>query len=1035
MKKIYLSGLRFLLFTWLFSIQLFGQNPQNGVTVAGSSTSSGNGANQLAFPKGISVDASGNLFVADATNLRVQKFSPGSEFGETVAPRSQNLKINPADVFVDPGGNLYVSDDLGTRILKYSPGEADGKVIIQSSTVAPEGITFLSPYGMAVDATGNVYFVDNNNSRVLKFPPSSSTIYTAGEVVASSNSVPADYRDVCVDAAGNIYVSDARNDQILKFTPGSSKGVVVIGEYGSGSGPYQLNNPEGVFVDLIGNIYVADRSNHRIQKWAPGETDGITVAGGNGIGRGANQLNNPYSVEVDEAGYVYVSDYGNHRVQKFAPTGGLNYKYYEGSWSTLPDFSTLSPVKNGVTRNTRISERRLGRNDNFAFMWQGYIKIPGAGYYTFETVSDDGSRLYFNTPYSATAIPNVNNEGIHAPNSATGTVYIAQAGVYPITITYFEKDGGEQMETYWTGPGIRRQLIPDTAFTKEPPIITPTAPPGYLNYKYYEGGFDKLPDFSTLTPVKTGTSANFDLGVRRPGVSDSFAVVWEGFINIPIQNYYTFETISDDGSKLYFNDILLVNNDGTHPSQSAEGRIFINSPGRFPIRVEYFEKYGSENLQVFWKTEFVARQLIPDPAFQTNTPPIPANGLNYKLYFGDFDELPDFNKLSPVETGIVPNININVTNRSDYYAFIWQGYIKLPAAGTYTFETISDDGSKVYFNTPYSADGNAVVNNDGLHAAGSVKGDVTVSAAGSYPITITYFEKGSNQVMELYYSGPGISRQLIPDSAFTQIGSPPAPTGGLGYKYYEGDFSTLPDFTVLTPVKTGKSSNVDLSVRTPGREDYYAVLWQGYIYIPSAGLYNFETISDDGSKLYFNSMYDPLAIATVNNDGVHPSVSASGEVNIAAAGWYPITISFFEKYGGEKMEVYWSGPDFPRQIIPDAAFSETVPAGLAPISSLNSIKTNDTSKETFSFDKVYPNPFRESFTIEFYNSSKSNNVQVGIYDMTGRMIYQVKAGNIPTGNVTLRIKPDNKILPGGIYVARLNINGLPSKMVKLLKLK
>ncbi|WP_169513403.1 fibronectin type III domain-containing protein [Flexithrix dorotheae] len=144
----------------------------------------------------------------------------------------------------------------------------------------------------------------------------------------------------------------------------------------------------------------------------------------------------------------------------------------------------------------------------------------------------------------------------------------------------------------------------------------------YLNYKYYEGTWSVLPDFNTLTPVKTGTTANVDLGLRD--INSYYAFMWEGFINIPVAGTYTFETRSDDGSKLYIGNYdeanLVVNNDGTHSSRYREGTYNFTSPGDYPIVMTYFQGGGSgRRMEVYWKNTahgVTSRQLIPDNAFR-----------------------------------------------------------------------------------------------------------------------------------------------------------------------------------------------------------------------------------------------------------------------------------------------------------------------------------------------------------------------------------------------------------------------------------
>ncbi|RYF66625.1 MAG: hypothetical protein EOO39_22705, partial [Cytophagaceae bacterium] len=74
---------------------------------------------------------------------------------------------------------------------------------------------------------------------------------------------------------------------------------------------------------------------------------------------------------------------------------GLDYSYYEGNWSALPNFTTLTPVKTGTVSTFDITPRN--RDDQFSFNFKGYINVPTDGIYTFYTSSDDGSRLYIGT--------------------------------------------------------------------------------------------------------------------------------------------------------------------------------------------------------------------------------------------------------------------------------------------------------------------------------------------------------------------------------------------------------------------------------------------------------------------------------------------------------------------------------------------------------------------------------------------------------------------------------------------------------------
>jgi hypothetical protein len=116
-----------------------------------------------------------------------------------------------------------------------------------------------------------------------------------------------------------------------------------------------------------------------------------------------------------------------------------------------------------------------------------------------------------------------------------------------------------------------------------------------IAFNYFEGEWEKLPDFSTLQPNKKGISQQVNLteiGHRE----DNFSMVLEGFVEIPKTGLYTFYLQSDDGSKLYLNGKLLIDHDGDHSSIDKTGQAILQD-GKHALRIEYFEKSGSQELQ------------------------------------------------------------------------------------------------------------------------------------------------------------------------------------------------------------------------------------------------------------------------------------------------------------------------------------------------------------------------------------------------------------------------------------------------------
>lgn len=132
-------------------------------------------------------------------------------------------------------------------------------------------------------------------------------------------------------------------------------------------------------------------------------------------------------------------------------------------------------------------------------------------------------------------------------------------------------------------------------------------------------------------------------------------------------------------------------------------------------------------------------------------------GIEYEYYQGDWNNLPDFDALTPVKTGKTANFDISVADVADYFGFRFRGHIRITQTNTYTFYTESDDGSRLYIGDTL------VVDNDGLHGMREVSGDITL-AAGTWPITVTFFEKTGGQGLIVRYSSESLGKQTIPDS-------------------------------------------------------------------------------------------------------------------------------------------------------------------------------------------------------------------------------------------------------------------------------
>ena len=145
-----------------------------------------------------------------------------------------------------------------------------------------------------------------------------------------------------------------------------------------------------------------------------------------------------------------------------------------------------------------------------------------------------------------------------------------------------------------------------------------------------------------------------------------------------------------------------------------------------------------------------------EPALSLNISNL-KNGISYKYFEGNWDVLPDFNNLTPTSTGEVKNFDISSAKAKEYFAFEFNGFIDIPKDGVYRFFASSDDGSCLFI------DGKLVVNNDELHSL-TEKNGYTALSKGIHSIKVTFFQKEGGKELHILYEGPGIEKQVIPDS-------------------------------------------------------------------------------------------------------------------------------------------------------------------------------------------------------------------------------------------------------------------------------
>ncbi|MFN3407971.1 MAG: ATP-binding protein [Limisphaerales bacterium] len=147
-------------------------------------------------------------------------------------------------------------------------------------------------------------------------------------------------------------------------------------------------------------------------------------------------------------------------------------------------------------------------------------------------------------------VPVVDVDGSHPPIRDGGQAYLV-AGHNPIRVEWFNDVLGVALEVEYAGPGLTRRKIPASALFR--PVTEGAATPVQwvpgLDFRCFEGAWNRLPDFSRLTPVRTGVATNFDLSLRtRP---ERVGLEFTGALAVPRAGFYTFYLRSDDGARLF----------------------------------------------------------------------------------------------------------------------------------------------------------------------------------------------------------------------------------------------------------------------------------------------------------------------------------------------------------------------------------------------------------------------------------------------------------------------------------------------------
>jgi hypothetical protein len=287
----------------------------NGLTSVGA-PGSGNG--QFTNPQGITITATGEVYVADANNGRIQRLASDGSFELSWGHYpGAGVLDQPTGLAVDPSGNTYVTNTTEDIIQKFGP--SGSYQLSWGGTGCGTG-QMKDAGALATDSSGNVYVADTKCESIQKYDSSGTPLLSFGGfgdcATSCADGDVYDPSGIAVDGSGDVYVADTGNDRIEKY---DSSGNFLLKWGMTGTSDNQLRSPMGLAIDGSGNVWVADYSNNKVKEFSSSGTWIRTIGGASGSADGL--FKNPTDLDFDSDGTLWVLDKGNNRFQRFTATG------------------------------------------------------------------------------------------------------------------------------------------------------------------------------------------------------------------------------------------------------------------------------------------------------------------------------------------------------------------------------------------------------------------------------------------------------------------------------------------------------------------------------------------------------------------------------------------------------------------------------------------------------------------------------------------------------------------------------------------
>ncbi|MDB6092488.1 MAG: repeat containing protein, partial [Verrucomicrobia bacterium] len=308
------------------------------------------------FPDGLAFGPDGTLYVAESSFQTIRKVTPAGyvttfagadrQIGSADGPGASARFYFPSAITIDGSGNLYVAELLNATIRKITPA---GIVSTVAGRAGVQGVadglgtaaTFSYPNGIAATADGTLYVGDFVNGSIRKITPAGVVSTFAGLSVpfGSENydglGTAARFAGLLglqMDASGNLFVTEIY-DLIRKITP-AGEVTTIAGKFGADGGDdgtafnARFCQPSDVAIDPSGNLYIADRKNNSIRKMMPSGVvstlAGKSMVGGTDGALADARFADVRGIEFDSAGNLILANTSGYTVRKISAGGQVS---------------------------------------------------------------------------------------------------------------------------------------------------------------------------------------------------------------------------------------------------------------------------------------------------------------------------------------------------------------------------------------------------------------------------------------------------------------------------------------------------------------------------------------------------------------------------------------------------------------------------------------------------------------------------------------------------------------------------------------